>query len=345
MPDAGVDAADVQAAVLERHASSGAALRGVNVAGAEFGAPQIEPTSSFSNRDPGTYDTAYHYDTQATFDYLAGRGVKLVRLPVRWERLQREPFAPLDAAEVARLRAALSRAGQAGSRCGRRPQLRWLLPLRRRPGCKARHREPRATGARLRRPLVPAQRLRGRRALRGRLRPDERAREPAFARRPGPGPHVGARIAGRRRRGASPRRTATWCSSPATSGRAPSAGPRPTRWRGSTIPPATSATRPTTTGTRTAPGATDAPTPRKWPTLGRAGMPTPLRRARPRPPPPHRCPRCWCRPQRTPQVPTRPASIMETSRRATNSWPSRASALLSARWVATATRCRIAPGH
>jgi hypothetical protein len=62
MPDAGVDAADVQAAVLERHASSGAALRGVNVAGAEFGAPQIEPTSSFSNRDPGTYDTAYHYD-------------------------------------------------------------------------------------------------------------------------------------------------------------------------------------------------------------------------------------------------------------------------------------------
>jgi len=86
----------------------------VNVAGAEFGAPQIEPTSSFSNRGSGTYDTAYHYDTEATFDYLAGRGVRLVRLPVRWERLQRAPFAPLDATEVARLRAALFRAGQAG---------------------------------------------------------------------------------------------------------------------------------------------------------------------------------------------------------------------------------------
>jgi len=114
MAGAGVDSADVQAAVLERHASSGAVLRGVNVAGAEFGAPQIESTSSFSNRDPGTYDTAYHYDTQATFDYLGSRGVRLVRLPVRWERLQRAPFAPLDVAEVASLRAALSRAGGAG---------------------------------------------------------------------------------------------------------------------------------------------------------------------------------------------------------------------------------------
>jgi Cellulase (glycosyl hydrolase family 5) len=110
----GVDSADAQAAVLERHGTSGGTLRGVNVAGAEFAAPQVEPTSAFSNQNPGTYDSAYHYDSQATFDYLASRGVKLVRLPVRWERLQPAPFAPLDPAEVGRLRAALARADAAG---------------------------------------------------------------------------------------------------------------------------------------------------------------------------------------------------------------------------------------
>lgn len=110
----GVDSADVQASVLEAHPTTGAVLRGVNVAGAEFGAPVVGPSSPFSNLHPGVPETAYHYDSQATFDYLASRGVRLVRLPVRWERLQRAPLAPLDGAEVARLRAALARAGASG---------------------------------------------------------------------------------------------------------------------------------------------------------------------------------------------------------------------------------------
>lgn len=116
VPGGGVDSADVQAGVLESHPSTGAVIRGVNVAGAEFGAPSVDPTSPFSNHDPGPPEVAYHYDSQATFDYLAGRGVRLVRLPVRWERLQRAPFAPLDPEEVSRLRAALGRAGASGLR-------------------------------------------------------------------------------------------------------------------------------------------------------------------------------------------------------------------------------------
>lgn len=109
-----VDRPDVQAAVIEEHPTSAGVLRGVNVAGAEFGAPSIDPTSSFSNANPGTAEVHYHYDSQATFDFLAGRGIKLVRLPVRWERLQRAPLAELDPAELARLRAALGRAAAAG---------------------------------------------------------------------------------------------------------------------------------------------------------------------------------------------------------------------------------------
>ncbi len=111
---AGVDSADSQAAVLERHPSAPGVLRGVNVAGAEFAAPAVDPTSSFSNANPGDHGVAYQYDGQATFDYLASRGVRLVRLPVRWERLQRSPSSPLDGAEVNRLRAAIARAGAAG---------------------------------------------------------------------------------------------------------------------------------------------------------------------------------------------------------------------------------------
>ncbi len=110
----GVDSANTQAPVLERHPTTAAYLRGVTVAGGEFGAPQVVPTSTFSNRRPGRYDTAYHFDHAATFRFLASRGVELVRIPFRWERLQPSPGAPLDPNELARLKAVVARAGAAG---------------------------------------------------------------------------------------------------------------------------------------------------------------------------------------------------------------------------------------
>lgn len=111
----GAAGANPQAAVVEAHPSTDAYLRGVNVNGGEFGrAPSREATSPFSNANPGRYGTDYQYDSQASFGYLAGRGVRLVRLPFRWERLQPEPGGPLDAEEVSRLREAVARAGSAG---------------------------------------------------------------------------------------------------------------------------------------------------------------------------------------------------------------------------------------
>ena len=111
-----VDRADTQAPVIERHPGTVRVLRGVNVAGGEFGAPQDDPTSDFSNRNPGAYNQAYHFDSAATFRYLAGRGIRLVRIPFRWERVQRSLGGPLDAEEVRRLKAVVGRAHGAGLR-------------------------------------------------------------------------------------------------------------------------------------------------------------------------------------------------------------------------------------
>lgn len=115
-PATGVGRPSTQAPVLAAHPSTATAWLGVNVAGGEFGAPSVGATSTFSNRNPGVYDRAYHYDSQATFDYLAATGVKVVRIPFRWERLQPTLGATLDAAELQRLRDVVARAGRSGLR-------------------------------------------------------------------------------------------------------------------------------------------------------------------------------------------------------------------------------------
>lgn len=89
--------------------------RGVNVAGGEFGsAGSTEDRTEFSNEEPGTYGQDWHYDGQATFDYLADQDLDTVRLPFRWERIQPRLGQPLDRAELARLREAVGRAHRAG---------------------------------------------------------------------------------------------------------------------------------------------------------------------------------------------------------------------------------------
>jgi len=112
----GIDTMGAQAAVIERHSTTPSRQRGVNVAGAEFAAPSVEPKSGFSNTNRGTYERDYHYDGQGTFAYLASRGVKLVRLPFRWERIAPRLGGPLDRAELRRLKGAVARADRAGLR-------------------------------------------------------------------------------------------------------------------------------------------------------------------------------------------------------------------------------------
>lgn len=85
--------------------------RGVNLAGAEFG--DAGPSAPLSPR-PGTAGQQYAYPTQGSWQFLGAQGVKLVRLPVRWERLQPTLGAALDTAELGLLTQALSWASASG---------------------------------------------------------------------------------------------------------------------------------------------------------------------------------------------------------------------------------------
>jgi cell division septation protein DedD len=110
-----IDTTRPSAAVVENHSTTASYMRGVNVNGGEFGAPSWSVnTSTFSNNNRGTYNSNYHYDGQGTFNYLASRGVKVVRLPFRWERIQPTLSGALDAAELQRLNDAINRAKAAG---------------------------------------------------------------------------------------------------------------------------------------------------------------------------------------------------------------------------------------
>ena len=113
---AGLDTIRPQGVIVDRHPTSFSAnrMRGVNLAGAEFGTPVDQATSTFSDRTPGVYGVDWHYDGVATFAYLALHGVKVVRLPFRWERLQPNLSQPFDAAELGRLTSTVDAAQAAG---------------------------------------------------------------------------------------------------------------------------------------------------------------------------------------------------------------------------------------
>jgi hypothetical protein len=104
-----INSMELQAPTLEAHPATANYNRGINDSGGEFGTG-----SGFSNANPGSYNFQYHYDSQGTFTYLAGRGIKLVRIPFRWERLQPTLNAPLNAAELQRLKDVVTRARTAG---------------------------------------------------------------------------------------------------------------------------------------------------------------------------------------------------------------------------------------
>ena len=81
--------------------SRGAAamMRGVNLAGAEFGTTM-----------PGQFGKDYLYPDAANFQRFAAMGFDLIRLPFRWERLQPDLERAFDEAEWARLAGAIAAA-------------------------------------------------------------------------------------------------------------------------------------------------------------------------------------------------------------------------------------------
>eukprot|EP00727_Mastigamoeba_balamuthi_P002748 m51a1_g12470 putative endoglucanase precursor (endo- -beta-glucanase) (339) ;mRNA; f:2566-3582 len=82
-------------------------LTGVSLAGAEFGEGNL----------PGTYDRDYTYPTQAEVDYFVGsKGMNVIRVPFRWERLQRTLGGAFDQTEQARLVAIVNYATGRGAR-------------------------------------------------------------------------------------------------------------------------------------------------------------------------------------------------------------------------------------
>jgi endoglucanase len=81
-----------------------ARLTGVNLAGAEFNTKAL----------PGVVYRDYTYPSAAELNYIAAQGANMIRLPFRWERLQQSLYAPLDTAELGRLRTTINNAHSAG---------------------------------------------------------------------------------------------------------------------------------------------------------------------------------------------------------------------------------------
>jgi len=68
--------------------------RGVNLAGGAFGSDSL----------PGEYRQDYIYPNEPTIRYFLKKGMKTIRLPFRWERLQRSLYSEFDSTELQRLR-------------------------------------------------------------------------------------------------------------------------------------------------------------------------------------------------------------------------------------------------
>lgn len=75
---------------------------GVNLSGAEYGAP------------PGVFEKTFHYPGKEEFAWAKASGFAVVRLPFLWERLQPTLAGELDRDELQRLTATVARAREQG---------------------------------------------------------------------------------------------------------------------------------------------------------------------------------------------------------------------------------------
>jgi endoglucanase len=80
------------------------ALKGVNLAGAEFNGSKL----------PGVLYKDYVYPKDAEFDYFASIGANAIRLPFRWERIQPALSGELDPAELRQLETTVAMAKSRG---------------------------------------------------------------------------------------------------------------------------------------------------------------------------------------------------------------------------------------
>ncbi|WAB82149.1 cellulase family glycosylhydrolase [Microcella daejeonensis] len=103
-----LDVALPQAELLEAQ-DGGDQRHGVNLAGLEFSTEQ-----GFSAAVPGVLGRDFFDEPEASFAYLADRGIDFVRLPFRWERLQPQLGGSLDEQHAAIIDAMLDAAALHG---------------------------------------------------------------------------------------------------------------------------------------------------------------------------------------------------------------------------------------
>lgn len=81
-------------------------LRGVTIAGAEFG----------EQNEPGVMGHDYTYNSQPTLSYFPAKNLTLLRVAIRWERIQQGPGGPLDPANLTALQQDIAWAKAAGGK-------------------------------------------------------------------------------------------------------------------------------------------------------------------------------------------------------------------------------------
>ncbi len=82
-------------------------FNGVNLSGPES-------TGNATTPFPGTYGSQWIYPSEADFNYYQSKGLTLIRLPFRWERMQGTLNGALNSAELARMDTAVARASARG---------------------------------------------------------------------------------------------------------------------------------------------------------------------------------------------------------------------------------------
>jgi hypothetical protein len=103
--------------IVGRSQTWGTNLSGSERSSVQSGTAHIESITSggvFSNGNPGTLSVDYFYPLAGDYTYLAAAGVKIVRLPIKWERIQPVLRSPLSTTELGSVLASLQAAAAAG---------------------------------------------------------------------------------------------------------------------------------------------------------------------------------------------------------------------------------------
>ncbi|MCW8131335.1 MAG: glycoside hydrolase family 5 protein [Planctomycetota bacterium] len=80
-------------------------MRGVNLAGPEFG-----------GKVPGVLHKDYTFNNQKSFEYFAKKGLTVIRVPIKWDRLQPKPSGEFDAAYFEMFKKNVAWAREAGAK-------------------------------------------------------------------------------------------------------------------------------------------------------------------------------------------------------------------------------------